>query len=184
MVNTPHTIEVGIRHRDRLTIMFEMQDALENLTTGSHFSDIGQVSEDREDHELRIKQFVDMTVAGIRETVEQLDEMGSKPWATSKHFNEAAVQKELVDEWHFFMAKCLLARLTPEKLYRMYKEKWEINVARQHDGYDGVSTKCPQCKRALDDSEGCWLIGTGVEKDLGYCVDKGYYREEVTSGNQ
>ena len=34
----------------------------------------------------------------------------------------------------------------------MYDAKHEKNAKRQEEGYDGVSTKCPGCKRALDDN--------------------------------
>lgn len=179
-------------HKDRLDIMFEMQDVLERITTGHLFSDLAK-PEDQEaftsvrpglltTRDERIRQFKEMFEAGIREAVEQMDEIGSKPWAISKHWNEDAVKKELVDEWHFFMAKCLLAGLTPRELFEMYKVKWQVNVARQENDYDGVTTKCPKCKRALDDATTpCIPAGTYSTEhpDMGYCYRQGEYREEV-----
>lgn len=99
----------------------------------------------------RIYEFKEMKLALEMELAEALDEMGWKPWASSKHFNQLAVQGELVDAWHFFMNLCFIAGMTPEDLMAGYLVKNAKNKKRQVEGYDGVSTKCPHCKRALDD---------------------------------
>lgn len=164
---------------DMLAEMLRMQDELERLTTGYLFSalaneNLSGLTPEESRHE-RIQQFKEMFEAGIREAVEQMDEIGSKPWATSKHWNTAAVKKEIVDEWHFLLAKALLAGFTAEELYEAYKAKWEVNAARQTEGYDGVTTKCPICKRALDDeTTKCYIYPGGV-----VCMDMS---EEVKTG--
>ncbi|MGB2791292.1 MAG: dUTP diphosphatase [Candidatus Moraniibacteriota bacterium] len=84
---------------------------------------------------------------------EALAEVGWKPWATSRHVNEAAFKGELVDAFHFFMNLMLAANMDAYDLYFRYVEKRNRNAQRQRDGYDGVSGKCPTCKRALDDSK-------------------------------
>ena len=65
--------------------------------------------------------------------------------------NEDAAKGELVDVFHFFMNLCMVAHMGPEELMQRYIEKRNVNAKRQEEGYDGVSTKCPECKRALDD---------------------------------
>ena len=82
---------------------------------------------------------------------EALGETGWKPWASSRHFNRDAFVSELVDAWHFLMNLFLIAGVDAEELTRAYNHKRDLNDARQRAGYDGVSTKCPNCGRALDD---------------------------------
>lgn len=101
--------------------------------------------------EERIQFIKDMKLALEAELQEALDEVGWKPWATSRHVNEEAFKGELVDAWHFFMNLCLVADMSPQELYDRYLAKRQKNIARQVAGYDGVTGKCPKCKRALDD---------------------------------
>ena len=79
------------------------------------------------------------------------NETGWKPWATSRHVNLEAAQSEVVDAWHFMMNIMVHLKLDEHKLAALYYKKLEKNKQRQMDGYDGVSTKCPGCRRALDD---------------------------------
>jgi len=128
---------------DRLAIMMNMQSELQERS-------YGQRIEELEGPE-RIQMFKEMYVALVDELHEALGEMGWKAWATSKHFNEDAVQGELIDAWHFFMNLLILSGLDPEEMFEKYMAKHKKNQQRQIDGYDGVSTKCRGCKRALDD---------------------------------
>lgn len=89
---------------------------------------------------------------------EMLDEIGWKPWATSKHFNRAEYMKELVDAYHFLMNLVLVAKNDEQscdelayEFVKMYQDKRKINLNRQRSGYDGVSGKCEQCGRARED---------------------------------
>lgn len=114
----------------------------------------------------RIEDFTDeermealrINVLGLMgELYEALDETGWKPWATSNHMNHAAFKSELVDAWHFFMNLMIHSNMTAEELLVGYMEKWQINMDRQTNGYDGVSSKCPGCHRAYDDKHvGCY----------------------------
>lgn len=128
---------------DMLQMMFDLQASLQVEAYGKHPGELtGQE---------RIDFYVVHHTAGSDEMHEALDEIGWKPWATSKHFNEEAVKGELVDEFHFFMNRCLTAGMDAVELFEKYKAKRLKNIQRQIDGYDGVSTKCPGCHRALDD---------------------------------
>lgn len=103
------------------------------------------------DHSFLIENFKNMHIAITDELHEALAEMGWKPWASSRHFNEQAVKGELVDAFHFFINMCMLAGVSADDLIEGYVNKSGKNIARQEAGYDGVSTKCPACHRALDD---------------------------------
>lgn len=99
----------------------------------------------------RITYIKDMTLASTDEAHEFLGEIGWKPWATSRHINHAAAKGELVDEFHFFVNRCLAVGMTADELFDKYVEKRSRNVKRQMDGYDGVAGKCPTCRRDFSD---------------------------------
>jgi hypothetical protein len=82
---------------------------------------------------------------------EALAETGWKPWAKSKHVTRDAYVSELVDAFHFLMNLMLVVDCDAEEFLGKYFEKRGLNEKRQAAGYDGVTGKCPQCKRALDD---------------------------------
>lgn len=121
-------------------------------------------------------------LALIAELTELLDETGWKPWATSQHINELETLGEWVDAWHFMMNVAWAtfgqgvlgdADVLSELITAAYKRKHEVNAARQRDGYDGVSTKCPRCKRELSESI-CWTARQNG-RVYGHCVDTGSY---------
>lgn len=129
---------------DLLSRMFEQQEALQRDSYGKSPREI-------ETDEERIKFIKDMIMAAEDELHEALNEVGWKPWATSRHINVEAFKGELVDAFHFFMNLCMVVDMGPVELYERYLEKRQRNAQRQLDGYDGVASKCPVCKRALDD---------------------------------
>jgi len=99
-------------------------------------------------------EFIRLHVFALEDELHELmGEIGWKPWATSKHINLNATKNELVDAWHFFMNLMLILGMDADELNNRYNAKQKKNRKRQTDGYDGVSTKCPGCKRALDDDE-------------------------------
>jgi len=88
----------------------------------------------------------------IVELSEFMDEIGWKPWATPRGWvNRDAAVSELVDVGHFLANLLMHLRVTDIEWETKYQRKQEINRQRQRDGYDGVSTKCAGCGRALDD---------------------------------
>lgn len=91
-------------------------------------------------------------LALMDELHEALAETGWKPWAKSKHVNRDAFVSELVDAFHFLMNLMLVVDCDADEFLAKYFEKRGINAARQAAGYDGVAGKCPECKRALDDT--------------------------------
>lgn len=83
---------------------------------------------------------------------EALAEVNWKPWASASGFKDRdAFVKELVDALHFFVNMCLAAGATADEIVARYFAKADVNAKRQTEGYDGISTKCPECGRASDE---------------------------------
>src|SRR5688572_32619334 len=105
-----------------------------------------------------VAAFIDWNLTAlVAEIHEARDEIGWKPWASSKHVNVDPLRKEMVDAVHFFM-NILLAAHGPDVIeygetwlsdlfYLDYLSKREVNAERQANGYDGLSGKCPSCHR-------------------------------------
>lgn len=134
---------------DRLARMIGAQKLLQSTSFDTDFRDMS--TQERVDY---IKENV---LALTDELHELLAETSWKPWAKSEFLNEERAMSELVDVLHFFMniAIGIYPWLSPgdiaEVITMGYEKKRGINVQRQEDGYDGVSTKCFECKTALDD---------------------------------
>lgn len=129
---------------DRLDEVFDLQERFQNHL-GFDFSHDGMSTP------MRVVYVKDMALALADELHEFLGEIGWKPWATSRHIHEEAAKGELVDLFHFFMNLCLAVNMTPQELYLKYLEKRGVNIARADEGYDGVTGKCPGCKRDFGD---------------------------------
>lgn len=124
------------------------------------------------------------------EVGEAFDEVGWKPWATSRHIQHQAFMREMVDAWHFFM-NLLIAGSGIEDMGELatvftqfYVEKNTKNAQRQIDGYDGVSTKCPTCKRdfAETDPTRAYINVQGVKFCSELCALHNH-DEETTHGH-
>lgn len=87
----------------------------------------------------------------LDELHEAMNEVGWKPWATSRHIHVEAFAAELVDLLHFFGNLCLAAGVTSDMLAEGYVNKRRKNAERQEQGYDGLKEKCPRCRRSYDD---------------------------------
>lgn len=126
---------------DRLYAMFQMQRELQRLING--------YDPDEQSMEQRIDNIKDNVTAATAELFELLQEIGWKPWATSRHINRQEACGEWIDVWFFLMNIALHLDMTPDEMWHAYREKYVVNVNRQKDGYDGVTGKCPQCRRDL-----------------------------------
>lgn len=100
----------------------------------------------------RAEYFRVQSLALVFELGEASNEIGWKPWATSKHFNPEAYLSEAIDIMHFAVNLALAGGATTEQIFQMFVTKNEKNRARQRDGYDGVTGKCPACSRSYDDA--------------------------------
>jgi len=152
-------------------VSYELSDALEAqwaLQVQAYGKDPRKLSDEER------MEWVRWNILALEDELhEALQETGWKPWATKNHLNEDAFRGELVDGLHFFLNLMLVANISAEELLAGYQLKREKNAKRQADGYDGVSTKCPECKRALDDD----AVECGVYTDDGenyfFCVVTG-----------
>jgi hypothetical protein len=126
-----------------------LQDALNaqwNLQVNSFGADPKDLNDEQK------LEWIRWNVLALQDELhEALAETGWKPWAKSKHVNRDAYVSELVDAFHFLMNLMLVVDCDADEFLAKYFEKRGINAARQAAGYDGVTGKCPDCKRALDD---------------------------------
>lgn len=139
---------------DRFIELFELQHNLQTETYGFNFQQM--LASDR------IQYVKDMKLALEAELQEALNETQWRPWTKPRGswVNRDAYIGEMVDVLHFFINMLLVLGDDPKNLAievaNRYLRKHDVNKQRQVDGYDGVSTKCPRCKRALDDpAVGC-----------------------------
>lgn len=83
---------------------------------------------------------------------ELIDETSWKEWAKVEPFiNRDLAVKEAIDALHFLINIFLHLDVSPAELVERYTAKNAVNHTRQDHDYDGVSTKCPSCRRALED---------------------------------
>lgn len=90
-----------------------------------------------------------LTLATLSELAELLDEVNFKWWKNPKPVNERLVKEELIDILHFFVSMCLDAGMKPEEMHRMYIEKHQENLDRQH----GKSAKQGYSLEELENKE-------------------------------
>ncbi|QUE26073.1 deoxyuridine triphosphatase [Microbacterium phage Stoor] len=131
---------------DVLDEMLQAQDAMQAETYGQGLGALlpGDVPAAVEQAKINV-------LAALDELHELLGETSWKPWAKGDFLNLEAARGEWIDAWHFMMNLANLLGLDSPEIKRRYFAKRAKNIARQEAGYDGVSTKCPGCKRALDD---------------------------------
>lgn len=134
----------------------------------------------QEDEAAELTTFLKDNVYALEDELhELLGETGWKPWATKRFVNLEAARGEAIDALHFILNIFLALGLDDSReISRRYHAKHAKNVARQEAGYDGVSTKCPGCHRALDDDAvDCYAfkgrLGTEVLEDLVFCATSG-----------
>jgi len=128
---------------DRLGEIFTRQAQLQRIINGYDLDD--------QTTETRIENIKLNVLACTAELHEALDEISWKQWATAQFFNENAFKKELIDVAHFLINLMLHAGMSSDEFFELYVAKNKRNFERQAEGYDGVSSKCPYCHRALDD---------------------------------
>lgn len=146
--------------------MLDLQRDLQRVFNGYELED--------QSTELRIDNIVLNVFALTKELSELTDEIGWKPWATSRHINRERAVEELVDVWHFFMNIMLHLGVDAEELAAKYAAKNKINHRRQTDGYDGVSGKCPQCHRDIAESGTKEVIAASTQRVDIHCICGAY----------
>lgn len=107
--------------------IFELQIAFQKFLGNNFHASINS----KENIELIKNQ----TLAIIDEVMESLREIPWKPWKNDNLINLKKYRIELIDIFHFLINLFLLAGMTPQMVWDYFKEKNDINIRRQKDGY-------------------------------------------------
>ncbi len=106
----------------------------------------------------RLAYIREMYMAIIKELGEALDETTWKPWATGEpHIHTEKYLSELNDVWQLLCNMWFVALPDCDgvdvalMMSSIHEKKVRVNRTRRDNAYDGWSTKCPTCRRALDD---------------------------------
>jgi len=132
-----------------------------------------------------------MLTAAQIEIAEAFQEVPWKPWTqlTDEQRTERLSENlmkvggELVDVLFFVGNIFAGLGISDEQLREMYAAKMGVNKQRQVDGYDGISTKCARCKRALDEPNAAPAVERNGARYCGFiCAveDQGETPELVT----
>ena len=111
---------------DKLTQMFAMQSAL-----------VGRIIDERGIEKTSDEWVTGLTIATESEIDEIRREVNWKWWKNPKPIDEAALQGEVIDMWHFLLSLSRVVGLTPYDIHRLYLEK----NAENHDRQAGLSDK-------------------------------------------
>ena len=83
--------------------------------------------------------FLNYSRALIHESVELEDSCLWKWWSKDKKIDLHNIKIEVVDLWHFLVSLTIVAGMTPEELFKIYEQKWQVNHERQDKGYSRES---------------------------------------------
>lgn len=157
MTNEPGTQDNMKPRKDHMQDWLDSQSELQHKMPSAHPTDLYSQAHEApyptDEDRMPAIDFIHWNVTAlVDELHELLGEIGWKPWAKSRHINLEAARGEAIDAMHFLANIFLVLGLDDaEEVLRRYHAKHKKNAARQEAGYDGVSTKCPGCGRALDD---------------------------------
>jgi dimeric dUTPase (all-alpha-NTP-PPase superfamily) len=84
----------------------------------------------------RVTWLLNYNRAQIHESIELEDSLPWKWWKEGETIDWQNVGIELIDELHFWVSKCQVAGLDPEKIAKLYLQKNKLNHHRQDEGYD------------------------------------------------
>lgn len=108
--------------------------------------------------------------AAVDEIMEMAGEIGWKPWASPRGWiRPKHVMKEAVDALHFIANVLCAAGVSDDEFWEAYRAKQVVNSERQELGYDGVSGKCPGCRRSYDDEIKCVPAESRENGDPAFC---------------
>jgi len=127
---------------DLLKTIFEKQKKLnQRILKERHDTDYDalcdQENNDKDITKNRIDWLLNYNRAQIHESMEMED---SLPWKWWKDYDYDQIdweniRMELIDELHFWVSKCQLVGLDPEKMSELYIKKNKLNQVRQDKGY-------------------------------------------------
>ena len=105
---------------DKLTEMYDMQTKLDQ-----------RIITERGVAKTTDEWVVGLTIAMESEIDEIRREINWKWWKNEKQIDQAALQGEVIDMWHFLLSMSRVVGLTPYDIHRIYMEKNAENHARQ-----------------------------------------------------
>jgi len=109
---------------DRLTAIFGIQKALQNLTDPRFKDDMNE------------EYIKDMCLAAHSEVNEILNEINWKPWKkTRTNIDKQKYKNEVIDLLHFVLNLALAADMTPEEMFHLYIQINKENIKRQEEEY-------------------------------------------------
>lgn len=111
---------------DKLTEMYDMQTKLDQ-----------RIITERGITKTTDEWVVGLTIAMESEIDEIRREVNWRWWKNSKPIDQATLQEEIVDVWHFLLSLSRVVGMSPDDIHRIYMEKNAENHARQ----DGTSMK-------------------------------------------
>lgn len=161
---------------DILTRIMEMQAEFQQRTPDGVTESFKETTPEKVCEMVRTQ-----TLACIKELTEALDEVGWKPWASSRYVNVEAFRSELIDAFRFWLNLIYIAGLSPDGVLNYYEQSLAKTNARIDNGYDGVSTKCPGCKRDYGDPgvmchpQFDSTVDQPIEPTPAYCAAKSRY---------
>jgi dimeric dUTPase (all-alpha-NTP-PPase superfamily) len=127
---------------DLLKTIFDKQKELnQRILRERHNSDYDalcdQNNNDKETVGKRIEWLLNYNRAQVHESMEMED---SLPWKWWKDYDYDKIdweniRMELIDELHFWVSKCQLVGLDPQKMAELYMKKNKLNQVRQDKGY-------------------------------------------------
>lgn len=141
---------------DYLQKLLDLQDALQVKAYGGSPREF---FDDRSPNENIAEGiwFLSWNVLALEDELhELLGETSWKPWAKGDFIDISAAKGEAIDALHFLLNIFIAFDMSAEEIMYRYADKRQKNIKRQEEDYDGRSTKCPGCRRALDDTAvGC-----------------------------
>ncbi len=117
---------------NKLEKMFKMQEALNDEIFTNHPDQLYKYTTEN------------IANAIIHECVELRDECNWKWWKQEKIENEFAIREEIIDIFHFFICLCLKNNISPDDLYEIYQQKWQLNYLRQQGVIQGREDYKPE----------------------------------------
>lgn len=71
------------------------------------------------------------------ELAEMMQEVGWKPWASSRHINRKEFVEEGIDVFKFLLNQLLAVGVTPAEFFHAFAAKTVVNHDRADNGYTG-----------------------------------------------
>lgn len=102
-----------------------------------------QNNKDEQNVRSRIEWILNYNRAQIHESIELEDSLPWKWWKDMElsEIDWENIRIELIDELHFWVSKCQLLGLDPQKMAELYHKKNKLNQVRQDKGYGSTYQK-------------------------------------------